>query len=84
MSRLTFRAMPNKPKPVDFVIHRAGNFELYEAKWTATPALSDASSIQYAAEKLGENKITSRTLISRTKNPYKLQADILTARPSDL
>jgi uncharacterized protein len=62
----------DRTKEVDFVIHRGGRFELYEAKWTEQPNASDLRSIQKVSEDLGQRSITRSGVICRVSNPYPL------------
>jgi uncharacterized protein len=63
----------DRSKEVDFVIHRGGRFELYEAKWTERPDAGDLRSIQTVSEELGKHTIMRRGIICRVGNPHPLE-----------
>jgi hypothetical protein len=64
----------DRTKEVDFVIHRGGRFELYEAKWTERPRAADGRAMQKVAEELGERSIVRRGVVCRVSNPHPLEA----------
>lgn len=64
----------DRTKEVDFVIHRGGRFELYEAKWTERPNAGDIRSIQKVSEELGKRAIARSGVVCRVENPHPLEA----------
>jgi uncharacterized protein len=64
----------DRTKEVDFVIHRGGRFELYEAKWTERPNAGDIRSIQKVSEELGKRAIARSGVVCRVQNPHPLEA----------
>jgi predicted AAA+ superfamily ATPase len=64
----------DRTKEVDFVIHRGGRFELYEAKWTEQPDAADARSIQKVSHELGQRSIARSGVVCRVSNPRPLEA----------
>jgi predicted AAA+ superfamily ATPase len=64
----------DRTKEVDFVIHRGGRFELYEAKWTERPDAGDTRSIQKVSDELGKRSIAHSGVVCRVDNTYPLEA----------
>jgi uncharacterized protein len=64
----------DRTKEVDFVIHRGGRFELYEAKWTERPDTADTRSIQKVSDELGKRSIARSGVVCRVQNPHPLEA----------
>jgi uncharacterized protein len=64
----------DRTKEVDFVIHRGGRFELYEAKWTERPDGGDTRSIQKVGDELGKRSIARSGVVCRVQNPHPLEA----------
>lgn len=62
----------DRSKEVDFVIHRGGRFELYEAKWTERPDASDSRAIQKVSDELGQRAIARSGVVCRVENPHPL------------
>lgn len=62
----------DRTKEVDFLVHRGGRFDLFECKWTEQPARGDVAPMARLAEELGEDRVTSRTLLCRAPNPMRL------------
>jgi predicted AAA+ superfamily ATPase len=58
---------------VDFLVHRGGRFDLFEAKWTEHPARRDLEGFAGASKNLGEESIASRTVVCRTPHPFPLE-----------
>jgi uncharacterized protein len=63
----------DRTKEVDFVIHRGGRFELYEAKWTERPDAGDTRSIQKVSDELGKRSIARSGVVCRVDNTYPLE-----------
>ena len=64
---------------VDFVLHRAGRFELTECRWTEHPDRQDARGLHKAAERLGEDTIARRTIVCRTPHAFPLEPGLMAA-----
>jgi hypothetical protein len=64
----------DRTKEVDFVIHRGGRFELYEAKWTERPDAGDTRSIQKVSDELGKRSIARSAVVCRVENRHPLEA----------
>lgn len=62
----------DRSKEVDFVIHRGGRFELYEAKWAEQAELGDLRAIESVSEELGAQHVVRKAIICRTSNAYPL------------
>jgi len=65
---------------VDFLIHRGGNFELTEAKFTERPGEGEIRGLKKVRALLGGRRVKRSTLVCRTPNPYPLENGI-TATP---
>jgi predicted AAA+ superfamily ATPase len=63
----------DRTKEVDFVIHRGGRFELYDAKWTEHPDAGDASALLKVEAELPRGSVTRRGLISRAANSFPVR-----------
>lgn len=74
----------DRNREVDFLIHQGGRFDLYEAKTTANPEMSDARQLLYAMEKLGPENVTRAGIICRAMNSYPLQRSIEAITVDDL
>jgi uncharacterized protein len=59
---------------VDFLLHRAGEFALYDAKWTEHPSNRDAANLHSVADQL-KGRVTRKALLCRTRNAYPLDQD---------
>lgn len=62
----------DRTKEVDFVIHRGGRFELYDAKWTEHPDRRDAAVLGRVAAELPARSVLRRAIVCRTPNRYPL------------
>ena len=61
---------------IDFLVHRGGRFDLYEAKWTETPRERDSAGFAAATAAIGAERVLSKTLVCRTRAPYPLAAGV--------
>ncbi len=62
----------DRTKEVDFLIHKAGGFELLDAKWSEHPDAKDGDILARVAETLPENAVKRMALICRSPNAYPL------------
>ena len=63
----------DRSKEVDFVIDRGRNLELFEAKWSKRPQISDFAALDYAEEKLGRKQVVSKNIVCRTDQTYAIE-----------
>ena len=60
------------------------NMELFEARRTELPSESDAANLDFVRKVMGEKKVASGAVISRTRNSYSLDSGFRTLPVSDL
>jgi len=60
----------DRTREVDFVVDAGGRLELFEAKWTELPDLGDTVNLSFVRNSLGESRVTSGTVVSRTPNSF--------------
>jgi predicted AAA+ superfamily ATPase len=60
----------DRTREVDFLVHRGGRFDLYEAKWTEHPDARDAASLARVAGELGARNVTRRAIVCRSQHAY--------------
>jgi hypothetical protein len=66
----------DRSKEVDFVIHRGGRFELYDAKWTEHPDARDAAVLERVVAELPKGSVLRSALVCRTPNSYPVRGSI--------
>ena len=66
----------DRVKEVDFLVHRGGRFEIYEAKWTEHPDAHDASALVRLTAELGTRTVTSASVVCRARHPYPLTGGV--------
>ncbi len=54
----------------NFLVHRGGNCELIEAKFSENPEVRDAAKLEKVAEILGSKNVQKKTIISRTPQTF--------------
>jgi hypothetical protein len=57
---------------VDFVVDVGGQLELFAAKWTELPAAADAVNLNFVCKVVGEARVASGAVVSRTANSFPL------------
>ncbi len=62
----------DRTKEVDFLVHRGGRFDLYEAKWTEHPDARDASQLVRVTAELGAPMVSSASVVCRSRHAYPL------------
>jgi predicted AAA+ superfamily ATPase len=62
----------DRGKEIDFLVHRGGRYDLYEAKWTETPRGRDLSGFADAEAAMGKARVISKTLVCRAPEPFPL------------
>lgn len=60
----------DRDKEIDFLVHRGGLYDLYEAKWAESPDSNDLKGFRDFEKKYPPGSIASRTLIGRPSNRY--------------
>ena len=70
----------DRSKEADFLIHRGGNFDLAEAKWTEHPGKREAGALLRVAAELPAGRVRSCSIICRAANAYPI-ADGVSALP---
>ena len=66
----------DRTKEVDFLIHRGGRFELFEAKWTEHPDRHDISALVKVIGELPARSVKHGAVICRAANRYPLERRI--------
>jgi predicted AAA+ superfamily ATPase len=66
----------DRNKEVDFLVHRGGRFELYEAKWTEQAGASDARFLKLVAAELPKRSVTRQGVVCRASNRYPIADDV--------
>jgi len=77
-----FHFWRDRTKEADFLFHRAGNFDLADAKWAEHPGDRDTGALLRVAELLPKGRVQKRAIICRCANPYPLVSGIM-ALPLD-
>lgn len=67
----------DRSKEADFLIHRAGRFELLDAKWSEHPGARDAAALERVAEELPAGSVKRAALVCRTGNAYPVRKPIM-------
>jgi hypothetical protein len=62
----------DRTKEADFLVHRGGRFELYDAKLTEQPDARDSAILERVAAELPPRTVLRRALVCRAPNPYPL------------
>ena len=65
----------DRDKEIDFLVHRGGLYDLYEAKWAESPDANDLKGFRDFEKKYPAGSIASRTLVGRPANRYLTGAD---------
>jgi hypothetical protein len=74
----------DRGKEVDFLVHRGGRVDLYEARWTEHPSTRDATSLVRVAAELGARTVGTRSVVCRTAHAYPLVEGIRAVSAADL
>jgi uncharacterized protein len=62
----------DRAREADFLIHRGGRFELYDAKWTERPDAGDAATLLRVAKEL-PGPVMRKAVICRAPNSYPIR-----------
>jgi len=62
----------DRSREVDFLIHRGGRFELYEAKWAEHPDRRTTENMLWLTEQFGKNNIIRRDVVCRAPQRYPI------------
>ena len=60
----------DRTREVDFVADSGGRLELFEAKWTEIPSLSDTVNLDFLRNNIGKSRVTAGGVVSRTPNSF--------------
>ena len=74
----------DRTREVDFVVDVGGRLELFEAKWTELPSERDTVNLDFVRKVVGEKRVVSGAIISRTPNSFPLAHGFQTMPVSDL
>ncbi|MFN0169201.1 MAG: ATP-binding protein [Bryobacteraceae bacterium] len=66
----------DRAREVDFLVHRGGQFELFEAKWAERPEARDADNLREVRELLGREKVVRETIVCRAPRSYPMDERI--------
>lgn len=62
----------DRAREIDLLVHRAGRFELYDAKRAAHPSAGDAGPLHVVASMLPKRSVVRKAVVCRTTNPFPL------------
>ena len=62
----------DRTREVDFVVDVGGRLELFEAKWTELPSVTDAVNLDFVRKVVGKSRVASGAVISRAPNSFPL------------
>jgi hypothetical protein len=57
---------------VDFVTEAGGRLELFEAKWTELPTVSDTGNLAFVRNILGAAQVTGGAVVCQTSHAFPL------------
>ena len=60
----------DRTREVDFVVDAGGRLELFEAKWTELPSMSDTVNLEFARKAMGDVKVMGGGVIARPPNGF--------------
>jgi predicted AAA+ superfamily ATPase len=63
----------DRTKEADFLFHKAGRFELFDAKYSEFPDAKDATTLLRICHELGERNVRQMGLICRTTHSYPVR-----------
>lgn len=66
----------DRSKEADFLVHRGGRFELYDAKWSEIPDSRGAELLARVARELPERSVRRMAIVCRTRNAYPMSAGV--------
>lgn len=65
----------DRTREVDFVVDAEGRLELFEAKWTELPDISDTVNLDFVRNVVGKSRVVAGAVISRTPNGFPLSSE---------
>ncbi len=65
----------DRTREVDFVVDAGGRLELFEAKWTELPDISDTVNLDFVRNVVGKSRVAVGAVISRTPNGFPLSSE---------
>jgi len=74
----------DRTREVDFVVDVGGRLELFEAKWTELPSVTDAVNLDFVRKVVGKTRVASGAIISRTPSSFPLGNDFRVLPVSEL
>jgi len=66
------------------VVDTAGRLELFEAKWTELPDISDTVNLDFVRNVIGKSRVAAGAVISRTPNSFPLTNEFRALPMSEL
>jgi len=66
----------DRGKEIDFLVHRGGIYDLYEAKWTEHPDRGDAAAFGDAEKAIPSGCAGTRAIVCRTPGGYPVTKDV--------
>lgn len=60
----------DRAREVDFLVDAGGRTELYEAKWTELPGISDTANLVFVRNAIGKSLVKGGAVICRAPNSY--------------
>ena len=64
--------LSDQTREMAFIVDAGGRLELFEAKWTELPAVSDAANLRFVREAVGKSRIAGGAIICRARNSFPL------------
>jgi predicted AAA+ superfamily ATPase len=74
----------DRSKEVDFLVHRGGNFELYEAKLTEHPGSRDTRQLLHVRAELPERSVVRSAVVCRAPHRFPVDAELWALPVSEL
>lgn len=74
----------DRVKEADVLVHRAGRFDLADAKWSERPGARDAALLGRVASELPRGRVERQAIICRAANAYPLGAGVTALPLADL
>ena len=74
----------DRTREVDFMVDAAGKLELYEAKWSEVPTVSDTVNLQFVRNAIGKTHTGTGAVICRTPKAFDLVEGLRALPVADL
>lgn len=72
----TFYFWRDRRYEIDFLFHRGGRFELFEAKWTSLPNEGDCAELLEVRERIGRSKVSAAGVLCRAERSFPIGDDV--------